>query len=628
MPPASLLPYLMKTRILLSAASGIIVSLLLGNPQLIFDHHLWYDRVLLYVVPAAAVSFLFWLAYPFISSTTSRKIPPALLFAIIPSGIHLSVINLAFPHAWQIMLWTIIVLLFYGAIFHHGRDFILQHFHRQFSENPVILLLAGVLALFPAGAFIVAWMFPALFRPADFLPPAEHFPVIAAGLILAVWLAGPFFTWLEKSGIYEKLEQNGTRKFFDKNLPGIFASITFLIGYFVIARGFNPPIDYFSLDNSFFAADSLRWLRRFGTPESYGFGRAVHPLALLLLRTPAAILAFLHNGNWYIAALLLLTLTGAGCVFLMWRFVLTATGNPTYALAFAGLLGISASHLTFATVAESYIFSAFGLLWLFTLLQSKERPDWRMVPAGVATLGVTVSNFAQSLIAFFIIRRNGREWLTFASITAAIGVALMLFTNLMYPRWSTVFFSPTDLLFETRHTGQIQRIDAPGRITLLGKNLFLYNMAAPAPMHNTEEKEGRAPFPRMNFLYTHPAMPEYQQHRYGPPALLLWSGLLLGAFLAFFIQNRRSPHLRFQVTALALFAFNFLLHLDYGFEPFLYTANWTYLLVMFVALSLSFTANHRFAHLILMICLLALTVNNIAFVRIVAGIIQPYLPSG
>jgi hypothetical protein len=618
----------MKFRILLSVLTGGIFSFLVGGSRIIFEHHLWYDQVFLILVPVVSFSILFWLAHPFTVETFDRKVITPLLLAVVPAGIHLSFLNLAYPHAWQIMLWTVILMLFYGAIFHRGGTFLLQSIQKRIAENPVILLLAGVLMLFPAGAFTVAWMFPALFRPADLLLPAEHFPLIAAGLILTIWLAGPLYAWLERSGVYERLKQIGAREYFDKNLSGIYAFVVFFIGYFVIARGFNPPIDYFSLDNSFFAADSLRWLRRFGTPESYGFGRAVHPLALLLLRIPAAILAFLHNGDWYMAALLLIALAGAGCVFLMWRFVLTATDNPTYALSFAGLLGISASHLVFATVTESYIFSAFGLLWLFTLLQSNERPVWKIIPAGVVTLGITVSNFAQSLIAFFIIRRNWREWLTFTFITVAVGVALTLFTNLIHPRWSTFFFSPTDMLFETKHTGHVQRVNIMRRTTLLGKNLFLYNMAAPMPMHRGEEKEGRPPFPRLNFFYMHPTVMEYQQHRYGPPALLLWGVLLLGAFTAFLIQNRRSPHLRFQVTALALFGFNFILHLDYGFEPFLYTPNWTYLLVIFVALSLAGLAQRRFAQLTFAACLLTLTVNNIVFVRILADIIQAYLPTG
>jgi hypothetical protein len=616
----------MKSRILLIVLTGVIFSFLVGGIHIIFEHHLWYDQVFLILVPAVSFSILFWLAHPFTAGMFDRKIVTSLLLAIIPAGIHLSFLNLAYPQSWQIMVLTVIAILFYGAIFHCGQNFIFQSVQKRLTENPVTLLVVGVLALFPVGAFVVAWMFPALFRPADFLLPAGHFPLIAAGLILTAWLAGPCYRWLEKSGVYEKLKQGGAREFFDKNLPGIYAFIMFLIGYFVIARGFNPPIDYFSLDNSFFAADSLRWLRRFGTPESYGFGRAVHPLALLLLRIPAAILAFLHNGDWYMAALLLIALTGAGCVFLMWRFVLTATDNPSYALTFAGLLGISASHLVFATVTESYIFSAFGLLWLFTLLQSNERPVWKVIPAGVVTLGITVSNFAQSLIAFFIIRRNWREWLTFTVITVAVGVALTLFTNLIYPRWSTFFFSPSDLLYETRHTGNMQRLDVGKRVVLLGKNLFLYNVVAADPMQRTMDKEDRQPFPRFNLLYSYPSLVEYRQHRYAPPAIFLWSMLLLSACVLFIIKNRKSPFWNFQLTALALFFFNFFLHLDYGLELFLYTPNWTYLLVIFVTLSLAEFANWRLVQLTLAASLLALTVNNVVFLRVLSGIIQPYLP--
>jgi hypothetical protein len=242
------------------------------------------------------------------------------------------------------------------------------------------------------------------------------------------------------------------------------------------------------------------------------------------------------------------------------------------------------------------------------------------------TLGITVSNFAQSLIAFFIIRRNWREWLTFTFITVAVGVALMLFTNLIYPRWSTFFFSPSDLLYETRHTGNVQRLDAGKRVVLLSKNFFLYNVVAADPMQRIMDKEDREPFPRFNLLYSHPSLAEYRQHRYGPPAIFLWGVLLLGAFASFLVQNRKSIHLSFQLTALALFVFNFALHFDYGLELFLYTPNWTYLLVIFVALSLANLAHHRYMHVFMAACLLALIVNNGTFIRVLANAIQPFLP--
>jgi hypothetical protein len=611
-------------RISSSVVSGILLSLLIGGETLIGEQHLWYDSIFLMVVPAAAFAFLFWLSYPHVASTSSRLMLTGVLLAVPPTFLHINLLNRSYPNSAHIMALTVIGLVGYGAFFHHGRNVIMRGV-RRILANPINLLIAGTLALFPAGALAVALRYPIMFRPEEFLLPAEYLPAVAAGMLLTVWAAGPFFTWLEKAGVAEQLKRRGMREFLETNLPGIFAFFIFLIGYFIIARGFNPPIEQYSLDNSFFAADSLRWLRRFGTQESYGIWRAVHPLAIPLLRVPAWILSLSLNGDWHTAALLLIALTGAGCVFFMWRLLLGATGNETAALAFAGILGVSTSHLIFSSVTETYIFSAFGLLLLFTLIQPSEQTLQKMIPAGILTLGITVSNFAQGLIAFLLIRRNGREWLTFVSITLAAGVALTLLTNMIYPRWNTFFFSPTDLLFETKHTGHFQ-VNTTKRAVQLSKDLFLHNIAAPKPMHKIEEEDNRLPFPRFNFAYFHPTLVEYRQHRYGPPAIGLWTILLVGAFASFLIQNKKSPHLKVQLTAIVLFGFNFLLHLDYGFEPFLYTPNWTYLTVIFVALSLAYTFRYKAMQFLLFASLLALTINNIVFLRILADIIQPLFP--
>lgn len=611
-------------RIFFSVVSGILLSLLIGGTNIIEEQHLWYDQVFLIAVPAGAFALLFWLAYPHVAATSSRTVFTGVSLAILPTFLHISLLNRSYPNSAHIMALTVIGLLGYGAFFHFGRNVIMQGVRRVLA-NPVNLLIVGVLALFPVGAFAVALRYPVMFRPEDFLLPTEYLSAVVAGILLTVWVAGPVFTWLENAGVVEQLNRRGMREFVEKNLPGIFAVLMFLLGYFIIARGFNPQIEHYSLDNSFFAADSLRWLRRFGTLESYGIWRAVHPLAIPLLRIPAWILATSLNGDWHTAALLLIALTGAGCVFLMWRFLLDATGNETTALGFAGILGVSTSHLIFSSVTETYIFSAFGLLLLFTLIQPREQPLTKMIPAGILTLGITVSNFAQGMIAFFMVRRNGREWLTFTSITLALGVALTLLTNMIYPRWNTFFFSPTDLLFESKHAGHFQ-VNMSKRAIQLGKDLFLHNVAAPKPMHKIEEPENRLPFPRFNFAYFHPTLVEYRQHRYGIPAIGLWMLLLVGAFASFLIQNRKSPHLKVQLTAIVLLGFNFLLHLDYGFEPFLYTPNWTYLTVIFVALSLAYAFRYRAMQFVLFASLLALMINNIVFLRVLADIIQPLFP--
>jgi hypothetical protein len=89
--------------------------------------------------------------------------------------------------------------------------------------------------------------------------------------------------------------------------------------------------------------------------------------------------------------------------------------------------------------------------------------------------------------------------------------------------------------------------------------------------------------PRFNFLKG--TLMEFAW--FGWPAGVLWiSTVALAVFQ--FIKNfpaKRNETI-LSVSMLACLMFNFLLHLGYGAEPFLYSADWTYALVLFIAINL------------------------------------------
>ena len=76
---------------------------------------------------------------------------------------------------------------------------------------------------------------------------------------------------------------------------------------------------------------------------------------------------------------------------------------------------------------------------------------------------------------------------------------------------------------------------------------------------------------------------------------------------------------------LGALGFNFLLHMAYGTELFLYTAYWVYALVFFVALALSEFAGKKWINVLLTIVLLALMVNNLGFIfSLLSGLVPFY----
>lgn len=608
---------------LLSLLIGLGFSLALAMVYFDFQQKTLLDRVFLVSVPTAAFAMLGWLAFPFVQLHASKPVLVSGGMAILPSIVHLCLIQRAFPEGWKQMFLAAALVALYGSILFLSRRRILSSWRQVLRGR--ILLTMGIFLLFDAGVIVIALQFPNLFHPEQFLPPIKNLGWILFGLFAGLAALGIVtsrllaWSWL----ISRKRVLGG---WLEENLPGLLAAALVFPAYFILAHGFNPPVDGLSLNNTFFASDTYFWQVRFGTEEGYPIGRAVHPLALLFLRAASSVLAFLHGGDWRIAALLFVALTASACVFLAWSFLHQITRKASYALLFSGMLAISTAHLVFGSVTETYIFSAFGLLLFSVLLIARTRPVTDFLLPGLLTLGTTITNVAQSLLGFFLIRRNGYQWLQFATLTASAGIALTILTALIYPRHIGLFFVPSDLLLETKHASHLET-GLDDRFVLVSKNLLLYNVAAVAPTVTRVDKSGRAPFPKFNFFHSTYSVREYGYSRLGYPVLALWMILLLGTAARFLWRGKRSPHWTFQLTFLGILSLNLLMHLFYGFEPFLYTPNWTYALIFFTALSLDDLPKQTWLEWGLLAFLLLLLANNGLFLRLLAGNLSPYFPA-
>lgn len=596
---------------------GGTVSLVLGIQFFDDASRADADRVFLFAVPALAFAYLLWLALPALTARASKPGLVSGLAAIVPSLLLLALVQPAYAAGWQQMFLAAGFILTFGSLIFLARDGLARG-ARQFLQAR-LFIPAAILLLFDGGIVYLALRLPSVFHPEQFLPPAANLPWIGVGLLAGLSALG----WTA-SCLQDRLgaaRRAALGRWLETHLPGLYAAAAIFIGSAVLARGFNPPLDGLSLNNTFFASDTYFWQARFGSAEGYPIGRAVHPLALLFLRGSASALAFLLGGNWRLAALTLVPLAAAACVFLMWIFVLRVSGRPTYALLFSALLGLSAAHLVFGSVTETYIFSALGLLLFFVALLDRERPVRGFLLPGLMTLGITVTNAAQSLVGFAVVRRNVREWLRFVGLLLAAGVALTVFTVIVYPRSMGFFFVPSDLLYESRHAS---RIEGGVRAALVAKNLFLYNVAAVSPDVNVVNKDGRAPFPKFNYFQPPFSLREYF-NPYGFAPFILWLILLGAAFVNFARRGRSSPWFSFQLTFLAVLGLNFVMHLLYGFEPFLYTPNWTYALLLFVALSLLDLPKQEWLEWALILLLATLLVNNGLFLRVLGGHLAPFL---
>jgi hypothetical protein len=109
----------------------------------------------------------------------------------------------------------------------------------------------------------------------------------------------------------------------------------------------------------------------------------------------------------------------------------------------------------------------------------------------------------------------------------------------------------------------------------------------------------------------------------------LWGGVLIAALASFAVTLRNeklSQPNRLGLALLGCVLFNFAFHFFYGFEPFLYVADWTYALILFVAVGLRPLAHNKWLQVALLILVALLTLNNLSFLSFLMRGIQPYIP--
>ncbi len=456
------------------------------------------------------------------------------------------------------------------------------------------ILLATIL---PSAVFPLAALFIGLRNPSIFSAPSllVHAPYAAILFFLAICTG---LIYLHRS---TQLREKSC---------GLILFFLFSIGYFLTASILNKPD--INTNNIYFAADSSSWYQRMAAENGGGVGtRAVHPYAYIIFRPMLALLSILTGGDRFHANLILLALAGGGCVFLMWKIVQQISRDQTYAVLFASLLGLSFSHLIFASVIESYIFSTFWLL-LFIWLLLNNKPASFLIATSIVTLGITVTNIAQQLLTALLVQRNLRRVLTIFSIVVLLGIGLNFISRFIYPV-TEFFFIPLNFTGEQRFSQELNF----KRVGLMAENLFIYNIASPQPYSNMRNQ-----MPHFNFL--NGTITEYVWFGWLP--LILWVATL--GFASFCFFKNPDPHTNnkyLSISMLACLVFNFLLHIGYGIEPFLYSAGWTYALILFAAIALKELAKYTWFNFTLIVLVASVFVNNLWVLYLIARRVSEFL---
>ncbi len=544
----------------------------------------------------------------------------SLFFTYVPIGFLSGVINDRFEIiTFSLLSSSLGSLIFYYLVRRASRSL-----KDGFLSNPINLLLTLSLPIFLAGIIYGSLQYPAMFSLAYIQMPDMWFGMFLSSAVVGGAWGLPLLEKFESRGYYASFKQTQLFVFIKNNLPGLYAGSFFFLINLVIARALNHPS--YSINSVIFEADAGPWMSILGYPEGHDVNRAVHPLVLLTLRPFVSFLRLFLADKWYLAPMIAVAAMNGLCVLMGWIFVKRAAQKSSYAFPFAILLGATAAHLLFGSLTETYVFGMTSLIFFFVLIQSDEKRFSVLVPAGLLVFGITVTNIAQSMIAL-LIKKTFSFWrlVYYGVLVLSISIALTALVSVLYVDNQTFFFVPADLAFESRfskpiYEGPMDRVVE--RAGVVARAIFLYGAVAPTPMESVARKNTDPLVEYETFNFRSHLKAWYNGAAYAP--LILWVVLLLGALFYFFKNLRSSPHTPLMWSLLLSVAFNYLLHMNYGTELFLYSPYWTYLLVFFVALAFAEFAARRWFEIVLAVFVLMLMMNNAWFILVILRGLNPY----
>lgn len=523
---------------------------------------------------------------------------------------------------WQLLLLAILLNILATLAWEVMLEHLAASLQTGWKDRVISLAVLAVALAFAVLAAKLLGSHKNLFSFDTFLPDPNLVPLFLGLTILSQtwsafllnrldqldWRDSPFIHWIKS------------------NLPGLLLASAIVVTTFALALPFTSPVTI-KVDN-YFDTDSAEWINRLSAnADDLLKLRAVHPFAFLILRPLTWLLALFLNGDKFHAAILLNAMGGGLCAYLAWLFFKRRTGNTAYALLIAAILGLSNSHLILSTFLETYIFSAAALIAFLLLVQSEQSSLKQLVPVGLVTFGITITNFVQTCIAYFMTPSRRRSIFLYVTIVIALAILLALIQNILYPT-SNPFFVPSNLLGERAYRFNIMEAEPRlivSRVNLLLRHFTLFDVVAPRPLILTEEVG--CTFPCFQTYYKYRGVYVVSSYvGFGSWLARSWFlalALAGGFYLWKLIKTPRETHV--QSSLLLIILFNFILHIFYGDDPILYSPDWTYAVVFFFGISYERFAAKRGFQVVLLVFLVCLLANNLDLFRRVLEAVSPFV---
>jgi hypothetical protein len=397
--------------------------------------------------------------------------------------------------------------------------------------------------------------------------------------------------------------------------------------YATLSNGLaHAPGRPFELTNALFQLDAPRVIGDMTVPVFDHSRTKVHPLYVIMVNPIGSLIAkarFLRPSTANrTAAILLNSLFGALSILLAYSLFRRMGGGVMSALALALAYAFSMSQLFLSIVPETPSLATLSLLTTYNLfwssLNQRGHRPWLWIAAGLFSLGVTTTNFLQTLVCFVVSLASHQEegrrfrrlvWPTLRYILVVLFITSLLAVaqKLLYPS-SKVFFGPQWYIEEKRFLSLLVLSQPLAVARLVFWHFLAANIVGPPP-----HVFGLAGNPAVTFSSWPLAFsPLFMA------TLLAWGGLAI--YGVFTKTWRRQPW--FFGAIIACVAINLAIHTFYGeveFELFLYTGNLTFLILLLLLSGYVFQSS-RTPRLILVGFVVLLAANNLSVVRRVTAV--------
>jgi hypothetical protein len=592
------------------------------------------DRAFLVLIPTLSIAYLLFEIFPTLWKWITQKLLQfqqshsigiytiGFLLTFLLTFAAVGFLNEAIKNPFNLILFTGSLTLAGSTFGYYLVRRAAHSFRNGFLNQPLNIILCLTLPILLSTIIYASVQFPSMFLWSYITVPANWHGWFTTTSLLAGTCGLGILLQFESHWI-PHFRQTKLFNFIKDNLPGIYAGGMFFLINLVIARALNHPA--LNINTVLFESDAGPWMSILGSPTEDVINRSVHPLVLITLRPLVRLVTVFTADQWQLAPMLTVAAMSGLCVLMAWLFVKRATHQQTYAFIFALMLGSTSTQLFFGSITDTYIFGMASLIFFLLLIQAKENRFSILVPAGLLVFGITITNIAQNVIGLFFNKFGFWRLVRYGLTLITAAVTLTVLTSALYPNRQTFFFVPGDLAFETNFVKPIYNSPTDRlieRFKMVSRTMLLYGVTAPKPLEVVADKPPRPTIDLKTFDARTHTFASYKGLANIP--LALWLILLAGSFVFFAKSLRSSPHLPLMLGLLGSLAFNFLLHMNYGTELFLYTPFWTYALIFFVALALADLADKKWFESTLTVFVIILMINNFWFIYTILRALAPF----